>query len=93
MDFESEVQGFNTHWGNILLLEFFVFMCKASDVIIGIIAKFRRFSKKTIKISTNFPILFYSPQSLEFNCTVREFICRFYWLLNVIRNCTQKFVL
>ena len=25
LDLESEVQWFNTHWGNILLLEFFVF--------------------------------------------------------------------
>ena len=25
LDLESEVQCFNTHWGNILLLEFFVF--------------------------------------------------------------------
>ena len=25
LDMESEVQWFNTHWGNILLLEFFVF--------------------------------------------------------------------
>ena len=26
LDLESEVQAFNTHWGNILLLEFFVFI-------------------------------------------------------------------
>ena len=25
LDLESEVEGFNTHWGNILLLESFVF--------------------------------------------------------------------
>ena len=25
LDLESEIQWFNTHWGNILLLEFFVF--------------------------------------------------------------------
>ena len=25
LDLESEVQWFNTHWGNILLLEFFIF--------------------------------------------------------------------
>ena len=25
LDLESEVQWFNTHWGNILLLEFFCF--------------------------------------------------------------------
>ena len=26
LDLESEVQGFSSHWGNILLLQFFVFM-------------------------------------------------------------------
>ena len=26
LDFQSEIQGFNTHWGNILLLDFFVFI-------------------------------------------------------------------
>ena len=25
LDLESEIQGFNTHWGKILLREFFVF--------------------------------------------------------------------
>ena len=37
LDLESEVQWFNTHWGNILLMEFFVLQSKASDANIGII--------------------------------------------------------
>ena len=41
LDLESQVQWFNTHLGNILLLEFFVFTyIKASDGNIGIIANF-----------------------------------------------------
>ena len=41
LDLRSEVQWFNTHLGNILLLEFFVFShSKASDANIGIIANF-----------------------------------------------------
>ena len=40
LDLESEVQWFNTHWGNILLLEIFFLHSKASDTNIGIIANF-----------------------------------------------------
>ena len=39
-DLELEVQVFNTHWGNILLLEFLFSCCKASDTNIGIITNF-----------------------------------------------------
>ena len=34
--------------------------------------------------------------SLEFNCTVKDFLCPLWWLLidfNVTRNCTQRVVL
>ena len=37
---ESEVQVFNTHWGNILLLDYFFPCSKASDANLGIIANF-----------------------------------------------------
>ena len=41
LDLESEVGWFNTHWGNILLLEFFLFShSKASDANIDTIANF-----------------------------------------------------
>ena len=40
LDLGSEVQWFNTHWGNILLLEFLFSRSKASDANIGIIANF-----------------------------------------------------
>ena len=38
LDLGSEVQWFNTHWGNILLQEFLFLRNKASDANIGIIA-------------------------------------------------------
>ena len=40
LDMESEVQVFNTHWSNILLLDSFFSCSKASDANIGIIANF-----------------------------------------------------
>ena len=40
LDLESEIQGFNTHWGNILLVDFFYSYSKASGANIGIIANF-----------------------------------------------------
>ena len=42
LDLESEVQGFNTHSGNVLLLNFlFLFsFTKASDAITGIIVNY-----------------------------------------------------
>ena len=40
LDLGSEVRWFNTHWGNILLLEFLFSRSKASDANIGIIANF-----------------------------------------------------
>ena len=40
LDLGSEVQWFNTRWGNILLLEFLFSHSKASDANIGIIANF-----------------------------------------------------
>ena len=40
LDLASEVQWFNTHWGNILLLDFLFSRSKASDANIGIIANF-----------------------------------------------------
>ena len=46
LNLESEVQGLNTHWGNILLLDFFLFShSKASDANIGIIANFVHYGK------------------------------------------------
>ena len=40
LDLGSEVQWFNTHWGNIFLLDFLFSHSKASDANIGIIANF-----------------------------------------------------
>ena len=40
LDLESEVEWFNTHWGNIMLLELLFSHSKASDANIGIIANF-----------------------------------------------------
>ena len=45
LDLESEVQGFNTHWGNILLLEFLFSRSKVSGTNIGIIANYGSFEK------------------------------------------------
>ena len=36
LDLESDIQGFNTHWGNILLLEFLFSHSKAPDANVGI---------------------------------------------------------
>ena len=40
LDLAWRVQGFNTHWGNILLLDFLFSRSKASDANISIIANF-----------------------------------------------------
>ena len=51
MDLESEVQGFNTHWGNILLLDFILFLCsKVSDANISIIANFVSIEKPLLDL-------------------------------------------
>ena len=45
LDLGSEVQWFNTHWGNILLVEFLFSRNKASDANIGIIDILVHFEK------------------------------------------------
>ena len=49
-----------------------------------------------IFFSTNFRYNSVLLTSLEFNCTVRDYLCPWHWLridFSVIRNCIQKFVL
>ena len=61
LDLGSEVQWFNTHWGNILLLEFFVFTNKEGDANIGIIAILVYF-EKTLMHHSSFSQLIQSCQ-------------------------------
>ena len=51
LDLESEVQGFNTHWGNILLLDVLFSCSKAPDANLGIIANFGSFEKPLLEIN------------------------------------------
>ena len=47
LDSESDIQGFNTHWGNILLLDFLFSHSKAVDANSGIIAILVHFEKNS----------------------------------------------